>query len=129
MEIEKNSFGILPNGREVFLYRLKNESGMEVDIINYGGIVRSIRIPDRHKEPGDVVLGFDDLRDYLDEHPYFGAIVGRCANRIGKGRFTLEGREYQLAQNIGPNHLHGGNRGFDKVLWTAATEKTTDSVS
>ena len=120
---------MLPDGREVFLYSLKNDSGMEVDIINYGGIVTAIRIPDRQKEPGDVVLGFDNLQDYLGVHPYFGAIVGRCANRIRKGQFTLEGKEYKLAQNHGTNHLHGGIRGFDKVLWTAATEKTTDSVS
>lgn len=102
---------------------------MEVDITNYGGIVTAIRIPDRKKEPGDIVLGFDNLEDYLGEHPYFGAIVGRCANRIDKGEFTLEGKEYKLVQNNGPNHLHGGTRGFDKVLWTAATEKTMDSVS
>ena len=71
---------MLPDGREVFLFSLKNDSGMEVDIINYGGIVLRLRIPDRNKEPGDVVLGFDNLEDYLGEHPYFGAIVGRCAN-------------------------------------------------
>ncbi len=129
MEIVKKTFGTLPDGREAFLYNLKNDSGMEVDITNYGGIVTAIRIPDRKKEPGDVVLGFDNLEDYLGEHPYFGAIVGRCANRIDKGRFTLEGKEYKLVQNNGSSHLHGGTRGFDKVLWTAATEKTMDSVS
>ncbi len=102
---------------------------MEVYITNYGGIVTSIRIPDKNKVPGDVVLGFDNLEDYLGEHPYFGAIVGRFANRIDKGQFTLEGKEYTLAQNNGPNHLHGGIHGFDKVLWTAATEKSLDSVS
>jgi len=129
MEIEKKYFGMLPDGREVFLFSLKNDSGMEVDIINYGGIITAIKIPDRHKKPGDVVLGFDNLQDYLGEHPYFGAIVGRFANRIDQGRFTLDGVTYELVQNNGPNHLHGGIRGFDKVLWTAATEKTTDSVS
>jgi aldose 1-epimerase len=129
MEIAKKTFGKLPDGREAFLFNLKNDSGMEVDITNYGGIVTAIRIPDRKKEPGDIVLGFDNLEDYLGEHPYFGAIVGRFANRIDKGRLTLEGKEYKLAQNNGPNHLHGGTKGFDKVLWTAATEKTMDSVS
>ena len=129
MEIGKRSFGMLPDGREAFLFSLKNDSGMEVDITNYGGIVTAIRIPDRNREPGDVVLGFDSLEGYLGEHPYFGAIVGRFANRINKGRFTLEGKEYKLAQNNGPNHLHGGIKGFDKVLWTASTEKTLDTVS
>ncbi len=129
MEIIKNAFGTLPDGREAFLFSLKNDAGMEVDITNYGGIITSIRIPDKKKEPGDVVLGFNTLEDYLREHPYFGAIVGRFANRIDKGQFTLEGEKYKLAQNNGPNHLHGGIRGFDKVLWTAATEKTTESIS
>jgi len=129
MDIEKQSFGSLPDGREVFLYTLKNDSGMEVDITNYGGIVTAIRIPDRNREPGDVVLGFDTLEGYLGDHPYFGAIVGRCANRIDQGKFTLEGKEYTLAQNNGTSHLHGGIKGFDKVLWTAATKKSLESVS
>jgi aldose 1-epimerase len=129
MEITKKTFGTLPDGREAFLFSLKNDSGMEADITNFGGIVTAIRIPDNKKEPGDVVLGFDNLEDYLGEHPYFGAIVGRYANRINKGQFTIEGKEYTLVQNNGPNHLHGGLKGFDKVLWTAATEKTLDSVS
>jgi len=129
MEITKKTFGTLPDGREAFLFSLKNDSGMEADITNFGGIVTAIRIPDNKKEPGDVVLGFDNLEDYLGEHLYFGAIVGRYANRINKGLFTLEGKEYTLVQNNGPNHLHGGLKGFDKVLWTAATEKTLDSVT
>lgn len=129
MVLEKQSFGSLPDGREAFLYKLSNEQGMEVDITNYGGIVTSIRIPDNHKNPGDVVLGFDTLEEYLGDHPYFGAIIGRVGNRINKGRFVLDGKEFKLAQNNGANHLHGGIKGFDKVLWTAATEKTMDSVS
>jgi aldose 1-epimerase len=129
METEKRRFGQLSDGREVSIFNLRNDAGMEVDITNYGGIITAIRIPDRNKVPGDVVLGFETLEEYLGEHPYFGAIIGRSANRIANGRFTLEGKEYTLAVNNGPNHLHGGIRGFDKVLWTAATEKMLDSVS
>jgi aldose 1-epimerase len=129
MEISKKSFGTLTDGREVTLFTLNNSKGMEVDIMNFGGIVTSIRIPDKNKTPGDVVLGFDNLEDYQGEHPYFGALIGRFENRIDKGEFTLEGKDYKLAQNNGPNHLHGGLKGFDKVLWTAATEKSLDRVS
>lgn len=129
MEITKNIFGTLPDGRDAMLFSLKNDRGMEVDITNYGGIITALRIPDKHKTPGDIVLGFGNLDDYLGEHPYFGAIVGRYANRITQGRFTLEGREYTLVQNNGPNHLHGGTEGFDKKLWTAVTEKTLDAVT
>lgn len=129
MEITKKKFGLLPDGREVLLYSLKNNNGMEVDIINYGGIITAIRIPDKHKEPGDVVLGFETLDAYLAEQPYFGAIIGRYANRIADGRFTLDGKEYKLAVNNGPNHLHGGTKGFDKVLWTSSVEKTLDNVA
>ncbi|MEX2371311.1 MAG: aldose epimerase family protein [Bacteroidales bacterium] len=129
MEITELLFGKLPDGREARLYTLANDQGMEVDITNYGGIVTAIRIPDKHMEPGDVVLGFDNLNDYLGEHPYFGAIIGRVANRIDKGKFTLHGKTYSLAQNNGPNHLHGGITGFDKVLWTASREKRLDEVT
>lgn len=129
MDISKRNYGNLPDGREVSLYTLDNGLGMEVDIANYGGIVTAIRIPDKNHEPGDVVLGFDKLEGYLEEHPYFGAIIGRVGNRIDKGRFELEGVEYKLAVNQAPSHLHGGIQGFDKVLWTAATEKKPDRVA
>ncbi len=129
MNISKRKFGNLPDGRGVMLYTLKNDRGMEVDIISYGGIVTGIRIPDKNNEPGDVVLGFDNLEAYLDEHPYFGAIIGRFGNRIEDGRFELEGVDYKLAVNNGACHLHGGIKGFDKVLWTAATEKRPDGVA
>lgn len=128
MEITKKIFGTLPDGREALIFSLKNDSGMEVDITNFGGIITALRIPDKNKEPGDIVLGFETLEDYLGEHPYFGAIVGRYANRINGGKFTLNGKEYTLAQNNGPNHLHGGTEGFDKKLWTASTEKTLEAV-
>lgn len=129
MEITKKKFGTLPDGREVQLFSMKNDRGMEVDITNYGGIVTSLRIPDKHKAPGDIVLGFETLEEYLGEHPYFGAVIGRYANRITGGKFTLEDKEYTLVQNNGPCHLHGGTVGFDKVVWTAVTEKTVDAVS
>lgn len=129
MVIEKQVFGNLPGGKEVHMYTLKNDAGMEVDIINYGAIVTSIRVPDRNGDPGDVVLGFDTLEEYLGDHPYFGAMVGRVCNRIGNSRFELEGRIYHLSSNEGKNHLHGGNKGFDKQLWTAYTDKTPDQLS
>ena len=101
------------------LYTLTNRSGMEVRITNYGGRVVSILVPDRHGKMADVVLGFDNLDGYLGNNPFFGALVGRYANRIAKARFELNGVEYRLAQNDGPNSLHGGVKGFDKRLWTA----------
>jgi aldose 1-epimerase len=107
------------DGKEVFLYTLRNKSGMEARITNYGGIVLSLLVPDKSNKPGDVVLGYDSLSSYLKATPYFGAIVGRYGNRIGKARFTLDGKEYGLNANDGPNTLHGGPRGFDKVVWEA----------
>ena len=117
MDIEQKSFGILPDGREVSQYTLNNGSGMQVEVINYGAIIKSIQVPDRNRQPGDVVLGFENLDGYLGDHPYFGAMVGRVCNRIGNARFELEGKEYRLTPNEGNNHLHGGSRGFDRKLW------------
>ena len=107
------------DGKEVFLYTLKNKSGMEARITNYGGIVLLLFVPDKSNTPGDVVLGYDSLSSYLKATPYFGAIVGQYGNRIGKARFTLDGKEYTLNANDGPNTLHGGPKGFDKVVWEA----------
>ena len=129
MDIVKKHFGTLPGGKNVELFTLSSGKGMEVDIINYGGIINAIRIPDKHKEPGDVVLGFDTLEEYLGEHPYFGAIVGRFANRIEDGEFEMDGTTYKLARNNNGNHLHGGLEGFDKKLWTASVHKTLDDVT
>ena len=112
-------FGVTPDGQQVTLYTFSNPAGMEARVIDYGGIIVGLRVPDRDGELEDVVLGFDSLEGYVDEHPYFGAIIGRFGNRIANGRFTLDGREYQLPVNNGPNSLHGGNRGFDKVVWAA----------
>ncbi len=118
--IKRSTFGKMSDGQTIELYTLTNKNGVQVGIINYGGRVVSIRVPDRQGQMADVVLGFDNGDGYLGANPYFGAIVGRYANRIAKGRFTLDGVEYKLAQNDGPNSLHGGVKGFDKVIWKAA---------
>jgi aldose 1-epimerase len=110
------------NGRAVELYTLKNGRGMVVKIITYGGIIQSIEVPDKRGRNANVALGFNNLDQYVTENPYFGCITGRYANRIANGRFTLNGQTYQLAQNNGPNHLHGGNFGFDKRVWTVAQQ-------
>jgi len=117
MIVTKQAFGKTADGTPVDLYTLSNNKGVRVAITNYGGIIVSLFTPDRNGRAGDIVLGFDRLEDYLKGHPYFGAIVGRYANRIAKGRFTLDGVEYKLAQNNGENHLHGGVQGFDKKVW------------
>jgi len=110
-------FGTSADGRRADLYTIRNERGAKVKITNYGGIVTSIKVPDRHGQLGEVVLGFDSLREYLGAHPCYGATIGRYANRIAKARFLLSGREHRLAANDGSNHLHGGYKGFDKVFW------------
>ena len=129
MQIEKRNFGTTPEGKEVFKYTLFNNRGMEVDIINYGAIITAIRVPDMNREPGDVVLGFDSLEEYLGDHPYFGAMVGRFCNRIGKSRFELDGKIYQITANEGDNQLHGGKKGFDKQVWTTHSQKDLEQVS
>lgn len=117
--VSREPFGQLPDGRAVERFTITNANGLEIRAITYGGIITSIRVPDRAGTLGDVVLGFDTLDGYLTDHPFFGAIIGRYGNRIAKGQFTLNGRTYSLATNNGPNSLHGGNKGFDKVLWDA----------
>ncbi len=117
MKIEKQSFGKLPDGQEVSLYTLKNQSGMELKISDYGGIIVSWTAPDKNGKFDDIVLGCDSLETYLKGVPYFGAIVGRYGNRIANGKFSLNGQEYTLAQNNGKNALHGGLKGFDKKIW------------
>jgi len=115
------------DGREVFLYTLCNKNGITVKITNYGGIITSILVPGKNGTMGDIVLGYDSLKDYVANSPYFGAIVGRYANRIAKGKFTLDGKLYRLAVNNGNNSLHGGLKGFDKVVWDA--REFSDSAS
>src|SRR6476646_6133767 len=123
-KISKESFGKTADGESVDLFTLTNRNGMEARITNYGGIVTTLTAPDRNNKYADVVLGFNDLDSYLKGHPYFGALVGRYGNRIAKGRFTLNGVEYKLAINNGENTLHGGIKGFDKMVWTARARKT-----
>ena len=120
-------FGTAPDGKPVTLYTLTNTSGMEARIMTYGGVIVSLKVPDRTGLIDDVVLGYDSLDGYVKNSPYLGAIVGRYGNRIAKGRFTLDGKTYKLATNNGPNALHGGLRGFDKVVWSAEP-LTEDSV-
>lgn len=118
-KISQGPFGMTPDRQLIDIYTLRNSKGMEARICNYGGIVVSLKVPDRNGKFEDVVLGYDNLDGYLKNNPYFGCLVGRYGNRIAKGKFTLDGVEYTLACNDGPNHLHGGRKGFDKVVWEA----------
>lgn len=131
MKIEKVVFGTLSDGTIVDLFTLTNKSNMILKVMTYGGAIASLCVPDRHGALEDIVLGYDNLDDVVTKpNPYFGAIIGRYANRIANGRFRLDGVEYPLAQNDGVNHLHGGKRGFDKVVWDAKemVDKTQGSV-
>lgn len=117
--VTRFAFGTLPDGRAVDGFTLRNARGMEVRVAGYGGAILSVKVPDRQGRPGDVVLGFDRLDQYVADRAYFGALIGRYANRIRGGRFRLDGREYALPVNDGANHLHGGPGGFHKVAWDA----------
>ena len=128
-KITRADFGKTPDGQSVELFTLTNAMGTEAKITNYGGILVSLSVPDRTRKFADVVLGFNDLESYLKGHPYFGSIIGRYGNRIAKGHFSLDGVEYKLAVNNGPNHLHGGIKGFDKVVWTPAPTTTRNAAS
>lgn len=112
----------MADGAEVLLYTLTNDRGFEVSIITYGGAITSLKIPDRNGVFGDIVLGYETLDDYVRNPRYFGALIGRHANRIGMGKFSLNGVDYQLPQNNGVNHLHGGFKGFDKRIWSASED-------
>lgn len=120
MKVTREVFGQMPDTREASCFTAINSGGLILKVSDYGGIIQSIQVPDRQGRLADVVLGFDNLKGYLQDHPYIGTLVGRYANRIAKGTFTLGGTEYTLARNNGPNHLHGGLMGFDKVLWDAS---------
>jgi len=117
--VTRAPFGRLPDGTVIDGYTIRNARGVTMHVITYGGIITALRVPDRAGKLDDIVLGFDSLPGYLKDPPYFGAIVGRYANRIAKGRFALDGKTYQLPVNNGPNSLHGGTRGLDKVVWDA----------
>ncbi len=119
--ITVSEFGVLPDGRIASLFTVQSASGMEMRVTNYGGIIVSLTAPNRDGKQEDVVLGFDSLYQYVDGSPYFGAIIGRYGNRIGKAQFSIDGESYSLAANNGENHLHGGIAGFDKVLWDATS--------
>src|SRR3989442_14404312 len=117
MSLEESVFGRMPDETPVKIYTLKNQHGMIARITEYGALITELHAPDRNGKVGNVVLGFDNLDRYLKGPPFFGAIAGRVANRIANGKFTLDAKEYTLAKNNGPNHLHGGLNGFDKKVW------------
>ena len=127
--VTRAPFGKTRDGHAVELYTLTNAHGVDMHVITYGATITSLKVPDRAGHFDDVVLGFDTLDGYLKDPPYFGAVVGRYGNRIAKGQFTLDGRTYKLATNNGPNHLHGGVKGFDKVVWNAVPGDSADGVS
>ena len=116
---EQKVFGQTEEGKTVYLYTFGNSKGMEISIMNYGGSIVKLKVPDRDGNIDDIVLGYDKFTGYLENNPYFGGIIGRFANRIAKGKFILDRKEYKLAVNNGPNHLHGGLVGFDRVIWNA----------
>jgi aldose 1-epimerase len=125
--ITKEPFGMV-EGKPVDLYTLVNHHGLVVKITNYGGIITSLLVRDRNGKLGDIVLGYENVNSYVKNNPYFGALIGRYGNRIGKGKFTLDGQDYVLAINNGENALHGGNKGYDKVIWDAREIKTREGV-
>ena len=128
-KVTSMTFGTTPDGETVEKFTLSNASGMEVDIVAWGAAITRIQVPDRDGSQADVALAFGELEPYLEPHPYFGSVVGRYGNRIAKGRFTLNGVEYTLATNNGENHLHGGERGFDRRLWKAQASTTAEGQS
>ena len=129
INVNKEFFGKTTDGANVDQYTLKNSNGMEVSVISFGGIITSLKAKDRDGKNEDVVLGFDNLGDYENKSPYFGALIGRYGNRIKEGKFSLDGVEYKLAKNNGENHLHGGLKGFDKVIWDVEVKVNKSSAS
>jgi len=119
MNVQKQPFGRTPEGTAVEIYALTNDKGLKARVMTYGATLVSLEVPDRTGKPGDIVLGYEALDGYIKNSPYFGSTVGRYGNRIAKGKFTLDGATYRLATNNGENHLHGGIKGFDKVVWKA----------
>jgi aldose 1-epimerase len=128
-QISQRPFGQTKEGTPATLFTLRNNQGAEAGICNYGGLVIFLKVPDRNGHFDDVVLGCDNLADYIKDSPYFGAMIGRYGNRIAKGKFTLDGKEYTLAINNGPNALHGGLKGFDKVVWEPRVLATLEGPS
>ena len=128
VRIKKEPFGKTPEGEEVDLYTLTNAHGLRVTIMTYGATIIDVETPDSDGKLANITLSLDSLADYLKGHPFFGSTVGRYANRIAKGKFSLDGHEYKLATNNGVNHLHGGVKGFDKAVWKAEPVETANSV-
>ena len=128
MPITKSEFGKTADGTSIEQYTLRNKNGLEARVMTYGATWTHMLTPDRSGKLGDVVLGFDTLDKYLAGHPFFGSTTGRVANRIARGKFTLDGKEYTLATNNGPNHLHGGPKGLDKVIWKARPIENKNAV-
>ncbi|MCC6507598.1 MAG: galactose mutarotase [Pirellulaceae bacterium] len=128
MKIETSDFGVTTDGQKVSLYTLTNSAGNVVQLTNYGAIITKVEVPDRSGKKANVMLGFPNLAGYLERHPYFGATVGRYANRIAGGKFQIDGKTYTLVTNNGPNHLHGGTVGFDMKVWQAETKQTADAL-
>jgi aldose 1-epimerase len=127
--VKREAFGKMPDGTAIEAFTLTNGSGIEVRAITYGGIITSLRFPDREGRLDDIALGYDNLDGYIQNNsPYFGAIIGRYGNRIANAAFTLDGKTYKLAANNGPNHLHGGTKGFDKVVWHGEDLRDSDGV-
>lgn len=132
-QVQRSPFGVTPEGDSVEVFTLTNAQGVTMKVTNYGGIILALQVPDRNGTFEDIVLGFDSLSaytsdGYLNANPYFGALIGRYGNRIEGGTFTVDGETYTLATNNGPNHLHGGDKGFDQVVWSAEPYEAADSV-
>lgn len=129
MTVAKKAFGKMPDGTKVSLFIMTNANGMQVSLLDYGATVKDIMVPDRDGVYANVSLGFSSLNDYREKSPYFGCTAGRYANRIAKGLFSIDGKKYKLATNNDPNHLHGGERGFDKYVWAARVSETETAVT
>lgn len=128
MRIQKSDFGKTPDGTPVELYTLKNGNGLIAKVMTYGAILTELHVPDRGGKTADVVLGFSNLKDYVEHNPFFGATAGRYANRIARAEFELDGKTYHLFANNGPNSLHGGKKGFDKVVWKARPQESPNGA-
>ncbi len=126
--IVKSDYGTTPKGEKIESYKLKNQNGMEVDIITFGGIITDLKVPNKDGVSENVVTGFNSLEQYMKPNPFFGALIGRFGNRIAKGKFTLDGKEYTLAINNAPNALHGGPEGFFRAVWKAEEAKSGESA-
>lgn len=128
LSVTSAPFGALPDGAPVTAYTLTNRHGMQVKLLDLGAIISEVHVPDRNGKMADVVLGFDSVAPYLANKAFLGAVIGRFGNRIAKGQFSLDGKDYQLAINNAPNHLHGGEQGFHQVLWQAVPFETAEAV-